>query len=512
MLTLNSLLDRAVRLWGERIAMIDDDRVLTWRQFGERVAKVAGALAAAGIRCGDRFAVLGQNSVRQAEILQAGYHMGAIPVPINYRLAAKEIQAILEDSGTRLFLIEAHFSELLEAPELARWLPLTEQWGMLPDGSYLSAFERVIEEARPFPAYAVNECEDALLLYTGGTTGRSKGVRLSHRNLATNALQIAAMLSPREDDVYLHVAPMFHAADLLGNAYTACGAAHRYMSKPSARLILETVNEQGITAMMVPPTLIIMALQDEKFGRFDLSTLRTLIFGSAPMPERWIMATREAIASMELWHGYGLTETSPILTLTTVPRVTAASSPEVQVRVRSAGRPVIGTELRIVDDNDNELPLGTIGEVIVRGPQIAAGYLNMPQETATQFRNGWFHTGDVGSVDAGGYLYLVDRKKDMVITGGENVYTLEVESVLNLHPDITEAAVIGVPDDVFGEALVALAVRKPEADTSAQEIIEHCRRYIGGYKIPRRILFVDALPKNAVGKIVKNDLRRQFGK
>lgn len=511
MLTLSSLLDRTIRLWGDRAAIVDEDRTLTWRQFGARIAKTAAVLADLGIARGDRFAVLGYNASKQAEILQAGYHLGAVPVPVNYRLASQEILAILDDSDASLFMVQSCLAALLDSRELRAWKSRTVQWGSHLDGSYGTAFDRRVDCASPVPAAEAQPEDDALLLYTGGTTGRSKGVRLTHCNLATNALQIAAMLNPREDDVYLHVAPMFHAADMLGNAYTANGAAHRYMARPTARAILEAVSNGGISATMMPPTLIILALQDPVFGTFNLSSLRTLVFGSAPMPPRWILAAREALAQAELWHGYGLTETSPILTLTTVPRITAATLPAVRNRLRSAGRPVIGTELRIVGDDNLERPVGEAGEVVVRGPQIARGYLNRPEETAEQFRGRWFRTGDVGSVDSEGYLYLLDRKKDMVITGGENVYTLEVESVLNLHPDIAEAAVIGVPDDAFGEALVALVVCKAGKTLTDQEIIEHCRTRIGGYKIPRRIQLVDSLPKNAVGKIIKAELRRQYG-
>lgn len=513
MLTLSSLLARTVRLWGRRVAMIDGDVVLTWAQFADRVAFTSSALAGCGIQRGERFALIAHNSVRQVELLYAGYHLGAVPVPINYRLAAKEIGAILEDSASKILIVDDVFSELLESAELGSWKTSAFNLNLRP--LTINTLRTNLESNPVYPVRSepevVSEDEDAMLLYTGGTTGRSKGVRLSHRNLATVALQNAAVLAPRPDDIYLHVAPMFHSADLLGNSYIACGAAHIYLAKPSARLILETIASNQVTATVMPPTLIILALQDERFGDFDLSSLRTLVFGSAPMPGSWIITARDAIPAMDLWHGYGLTETSQMLTLGRVPRPSEKLDAMTHVsRVRSAGCPLIGTDLRIVDTTGIELPVGMAGEVVARGPQITQGYLNLPEETAGQFRDGWFYTGDIGSVDQHGWLYLLDRKTDMVITGGENVYTFEVEEALTQHPEIVEAAVFGVPDEVYGESLVAALVLRSGARVPAETMIEHCRRLIGGFKIPRRIYFLNELPKNTLGKVAKNELRRQY--
>ena len=513
MMTLSSLLARTVRLWGRRVAMIDGDAAFTWTEFAERVTFTASALASCGLQRGERFALIAHNSVRQAELLYAGYHLGAVPVPINYRLAAPEIGAILDDSASKMLIVDDAFSELLESAELGSWRTRAFSLNLCPlivDTLHVNRDANPVYLLHPEPE-GVTEDDDALLLYTGGTTGRSKGVRLSHRNLATVALQNATVLTPRADDIYLHVAPMFHSADLLSNSYLACGAAHIYLAKPSARLILETIARNRVTATVVPPTLIILALQDERFGDFDLTSLRTMVFGSAPMPESWIITARDAIPGMDLWHGYGLTETAQMLTLGRVPRASETlDSMNHGSRVRSAGCPLIGTDLRIVDGQGMELPVGKAGEVVARGPQITAGYLNLPDETARQFRDGWFYTGDIGSIDQEGWLYLLDRKRDMVITGGENVYTFEVEEALTQHPEIVEAAVFGVPDEVYGESLVAALVLRNGARVPAEAMIEHCRKLIGGFKIPRRIYFLNELPKNTLGKIAKNELRRQY--
>ncbi len=513
MMTLPSLLARTVRLWGRRAAMIDGDRVLTWTEFADRVAFTGSRLASLGLRRGERIALIANNSIRQAELFHAAYHIGVVPVPVNYRLAAKEIETILDDSASKLLVVDDPFTGLLETAELQSWKVRSFNPALRPLATDVhgTRHDEDRPSCKPQEAVAVREDEEALLLYTGGTTGRSKGVQLSHGNLAVVALQNAAMLAPRCDDIYMHVAPMFHSADLLSNAYLAGGAAHIYLGKPTARLILETIANSRVTATVIPPTLIILALQDERFGEYDLSSLRTLVFGSAPMPESWIVTTRDAIPSMDLWHGYGLTETSQMLTLGRVPRASEQlDSMSHGSRVRSAGRPLLGTDLRIVDDQGNELPVGVAGEIIARGPQITTGYLNLPDETARQFRDGWFQTGDVGSVDQDGWLYLLDRKRDMVITGGENVYTLEVEEALTQHPEIVEAAVFGIPDEVYGESLVAALVVRNGARVPAEAMIDHCRKLIGGFKIPRRIYFLNELPKNTLGKIAKNELRRQY--
>lgn len=511
MLTLNSLLERTGRLWGDRLAMIDEDRQLTWKQFQLRVALASGVLASRGVRRGERFALLAQNSVRQAELMHAGFRIGAVPVPINYRLAAREILAILEDSGSKLLIVDQVFAHVLDGAELATWRGRSLRIEAPARASACQYEAAMLTASSPAPE-SVQEEDDALFLYTGGTTGRSKGVRLTHRNLATVALQNAAKLAPRCDDVYLHVAPMFHSADLLGNAYLACGAAHRYLAKPTASLILETIEKQRITATVLPPTVLVLVLQEEGFSNFDLSSLRTLVFGSAPMTKAWIIAARDAIPSMELWQGYGLTETSQMLTLDRVPTQSEMAAHKDDDRVRSAGRALIGTDLVILDDHGREQPAGVVGEVVVRGPQIAKEYLNMPEETDRQFRHGWFYTGDLGCLDRDGFLYLHDRKKDMVITGGENVYSFEVEEALVQHPDVMEAAVFGVPDQVYGEALVAVIIPRSGSSVCASELIEHCRSLIGGYKIPRRIVFSGELPKNSLGKIVKSQLRQRYAK
>ena len=310
----------------------------------------------------------------------------------------------------------------------------------------------------------------------------------------------------------LHVAPMFHSADLLGSPFSHTGAAHAYLPDFTPDGFLAAVETSRATFSMLTPTIIIRIIREGRMGDFDLSSLRRLTYGSAPMDAAWIRRTMEAFPQVELVHSYGLTETSPILT--TLGWAQHLEGLEGGDRLRSVGRPLVGVELRILDDDANDVPPGEAGEVAVRAPNVSPGYLDRPEETAAVFRGGWFHTGDVGRLDAEGYLYLFDRKKDVIITGGENVWSTEVEAALYAHPEVVEAAVIGVPDETWGEALLAVVVPAPDSELGAgngdEILIAHCRERIGGYKVPRQYRFVEALPKSAMGKILKADLRRQY--
>ncbi len=510
MLTLVSAMDRARRLYGARPAIIDRERNFTWSEFLDRAARAATVLRDHGIRPGERFAILSRNTFRNAEMVHAGYWLGAIPVPVNIRLAAPEIRFILDDAECKLVVVEDAMADLARAPELAPWRDRIIFQSPEPADVEWPQYEALLADAAPAEPREAAEDDDAIVFYTGGTTGRSKGVQLSHRNVISNGMQCAVAMRVRFDDVYLHVAPMFHSADLLGTAYTLTGGAHAYLAQFSGAALLRALADHGVTHVMLAPTMIIMALREDDFGAYDLSRFRLLFYGSSPMAVEW---TRRAIARFPgaIQQGYGLTETSPILTTLDMEEHAEAMATGAFDRLRSVGRPVIGVDLRIVDDDGTEVAVGDGGEVIIRAPNVTRGYLNRAEENAAAFRGGWFHTGDVGRVDAEGYLYLLDRKKDMVITGGENVYTSEVEAALYQHPGVHEAAVIGVADEKYGEALFAVIVKAPGAELTEDDIIAHCRARIGGFKVPRRMAFVEEMPKSAMGKILKNELRRIHG-
>jgi len=497
MSTMSLALDRARRLHGSSPAVVDPEGDFTWAAHVDRVARAADMLAGQGVGTGERFAILSRNTRRHFELLHAGYWSGAVPVPVNCRLAPPEIAFILEDSGCRVLFVDPPFADLLEAPELAPWREDAVEIG--------AASDRLIDGADPVPRHDAAADEDAILLYTGGTTGRSKGVRLNHGNVVANGLQVGLAFSFTAADTFLHAAPMFHSADLLGTATTLMGGSHAFLPAFSPENLLGTLADSRATFTMLAPTMIIMTLQQADPAAHDLGALRAIFYGSAPMAVEWIEKTMQSFAGVELAQGYGLTETAPILTIMDSATHVAALKAGNTERLKSAGKPVVGVELRLLDDAGNAVDEG---EVAVRGPNVSQGYLNLPEVNAETFRGGWFRTGDIGRLDDEGFLYLLDRKKDMIVTGGENVYSSEVEAAIYQHPDIAETAVIGVPDETYGEMVVAAVVAQPGRELDPTALTEHCRARIGGYKIPRRIEVLEAMPKNAMGKILKTELRR----
>jgi long-chain acyl-CoA synthetase len=510
MLTMSSALDRCRRLYGGRRAIVDPEGTWSWAEHLDRVASAAGLLQQLGVKSGERFGILSRNLFRHCELLHAGYWMGAVPVPVNIRLAPPEIAFILKDAQVKALAVDDRFLPLAEDPHIAPFTKSAFAFGPKPAGSKLPDYEKLLASAKPTPLVESAEDDDAILLYTGGTTGRSKGVRLTHRNVVSNGMQCAMEMGFRGDDVYLHIAPMFHSADLLGTGFTLLGAAHAYLPQFSPVAMLTAIQDLRVTTTMMAPTMIIMTLQEQKPADFRLEAFRWMLYGSAPMAPEWIKRTIEAFPGVKVCQGYGLTETSPILTYLDFAEHEKALAAGDYARLKSVGRPVAGVDMRIRDDEGNELPLGEAGEVAVRAPNVTKGYLNLPDATAAAIRNGWFHTGDVGRMDAEGFMYLLDRKKDMIITGGENVYTVEVEQALYQHPAVAECAVVGVPDETYGEALFAAIVLAPGKTLTAEQVIEHCRARIGGYKVPRQMAFVPQLPKSAMGKILKTELRRIY--
>lgn len=511
MLTMRSALERAQRLYGANLAIIDKEGRFTWAEHMDRVKRLAAVLQENGIGKGDRFAIICRNTWRHCELLHAGYWNGSIPVPVNYRLAPPEIRYILNDAGIGQLFIEDPFLSLLENDEFSRWRD--SAICIRGDGAEtaLRLADDLVDAAAPSDGNDSAEDEDAILLYTGGTTGRSKGVRLTHKNVFSNGQQCTGPMKIHSGDVYLHVAPMFHSADLLGTGYTQAGAAHSYLPVFSPANLLQAFQDYGVTSGMMAPTMIILTLQEPDFAKYDLSALNRVYYGSSPMAVEWIRRTMEAFPTANVQQGYGLTETSPILTtLDEDVHVAAMASGNYEI-LKAAGRPLVGIDMRIVDAEGNEVPLGEDGEVVVRGPNVTVGYLNRPEENEMAFRDGWFHTGDIGKMDENGFMFLLDRKKDMIVTGGENVYSSEVEAALYQHENVHECAVVGVPDDKYGEALFAAIVTRPGAELTDAEIIDHCRGLIGGYKIPRRMAFVEELPKSAMGKILKTELRKIYG-
>ncbi|GAC58579.1 putative fatty-acid--CoA ligase [Gordonia hirsuta DSM 44140 = NBRC 16056] len=511
---ISAALDRAVALFGDETAMVDGDHRWTYRDLDARVRSFDAALGEAGLIAGDVVGVLALNSRAHLVAWLGVPRSGRVLNEINTRLSETEIAYIIDDSATRLLLVDDAFLETGRA--LRTRCPSLDTLiycggGTAPEDCL--DFEVFTTSGRSPQPVIVGGDDVAGIFYTGGTTGRPKGVLLSHDNLIANAKHALICLRYTHHDTYLHAGPMFHLADGASTvALTWVGGTHVIIGGFDRELWLETVEREGVTRAMLVPTMLTMLLS-EPLGDRDLSTLQSVLYGASPMPTA-LLRTAIQTLGCDFCQVYGMTEAAPIVTFLTHEDHRdgiAATSPEAQARLRSAGRPIVGVDVVIRDPQGSPLPTGDVGEITVRGMNVMQGYLNKPDETADVLIDGWFHTGDMGYLDGSGYLYVVDRLKDMIITGGENVYSTEVENALYRHPDVIEVAVFGTPDPRWGEAVTAAVVLRRDGDELVEELRDHCRDLIAGYKVPRVIHIVDeALPKSGAGKILKRNLRDRY--
>jgi long-chain acyl-CoA synthetase len=482
-------LRRARLVASRRPAVRCGDLELTYAATWERCRRLVGALRGLGVAPGDRVAVVGPNCHRYLELYQAIPAGGMVVVPLNQRHSPAELRYALEDSGARV---------LFSARGTDGFAESVEHVFDLGDG-----YEDLIRDASPadFPA-SVTEDTVAGLFYTGGTTGAAKGVMLTHRNLVSNAWHFQACWRFTPDTRWLIVAPLFHAAGSIAVLATVWNAGLQ-VTLPAfvPGVALDLIQKHAITSTLVVPTML-AALNEEQVARpRDVSTLRLISHGGSPIATETLRRAREAFPDAEMLHIYGCTETSPIATVMPGEQHLLDTP-----RARSCGQPAVGVEVAVVGQDGTPLLPGQVGEVVIRGPNVMAGYWNKPAETAAAMAGGWYRTGDLGHMDDEAFLFLVDRLKDMIVTGAENVYSTEVEEVLYRHPAVLEAAVFGVPDARWGEAVYAVVV--PRGSVSEQQLIDHCRAAIAAYKVPKRVeIRTDPLPKSGAGKILKRELR-----
>jgi acyl-CoA synthetase (AMP-forming)/AMP-acid ligase II len=497
-------LHRAVQQTPDLAATVFGDRVRTWSESRERVARLAGALRALGTRDGDRVAMLSLNSDRYHEYLFAVPWAGGVVTPLNTRWSPAENAFALNDSQAKILVVDDAFADAV--PELTRAVPGLEAIifsgdGTAPDGSH--DYETLLAEHAEVGDALRAGAEPAGIYYTGGTTGRPKGVVLTHDNLMTSALGAAATGAwMQPGGRLLHVAPMFHLAD--GAAWTSrnvLGGTHIMLAGFTAEGVGDAIERHRVTDVLLVPTMIQVLADAADLDERNLSSLRNLLYGASPISEAVLDRAAKRFPGAGFTQAYGMTELSPVTTVLT------PSEHGVDRLRRSAGRAVPHAEVRIVDADGVEVPRGTVGEIVARGGHVMAGYWNRPEETAAAVRDGWMHTGDGAYMDGEGYVFVVDRLKDMIISGGENVYSAEVENALAGHPAVASCAVIGVPDEQWGERVHAVVVRAPGASATAEALQVHVRGLISGYKVPRTVEFVDALPISGAGKILKKDLR-----
>jgi acyl-CoA synthetase (AMP-forming)/AMP-acid ligase II len=500
-------LHRAVQQKPDAIATVCAGRIRTHRESVNRIARLAGALQDLGIEEGEPAAILSLNSDRYHEFLGAVPWAGGVAVPVNLRWSIPEIAESLAEVDARVLVVDDAFAGHVSGiraghPGLEHVIHAGD--GPTPDG--MLAFEELISGHEPVEDAYRHGDDLAAVFYTGGTTGRSKGVMLSHENLLTSSMGMLAtehFISP--DAVYLHAAPMFHLADLAAWVGVGVrGGTHVMIPMFEPVAVMQAVSEHQITDILLVPTMIQLLVDHPRIDEFDLTSLRRITYGASPMSEGVLGRALKALPNAQFTQAYGMTEVSPGATCN------FPADHEHPTRRRAAGRALPHCEVRIVGPDHVELPRSEVGEIVVRGGNVMLGYWNRPTETAEALRGGWMHTGDGGYMDDDGYVYISDRLKDMIITGGENVYSVEVENVLTQHPAIATCAVIGVPDEIWGERVHAVVVPIGGASPTIEELREFCAERIASYKTPRSMELVEGLPLSAAGKVLKRELRRPY--
>lgn len=508
-LSLTQAVRRAVAIKRTDTAVIDGPARFTWEQFADRVSRLAAAFIALGLKPGGRVVLLALNSHRSLECFYAAMQAGGVIVPLNHRLGVDEILAQTNDCAPQIVILGPEFASMHEALLVTadgtkREMVYCDR-DAAPEGFH--GYEQLVASNQPIEDTGRQGDDLACLLYTSGTTSAAKGVMLSHANFCANTANVVAELGMDEDTVHLHHGPLFHvasAARLFSTTHVA--GTHVFLPRFVAREVIAEIARTGVTHATFVPTMFRMMLDEPSLSQTDLTSLRYVSYGSAAMPEPLLREFMAALPSVRMLQSYGMTELSPVVTILGwrdhLPDAAASG------RLRSAGRPAMLAEVAIIDPDDRPLPAGSHGEIVARGPMVMQGYWNRPDLTAEALRGGWMHTGDVGYFDDDGYLYVVDRLKDMIITGGENVWSQEVENALASHPAVSLCAVIGKPDTFWGETVHAIVNLRDNMAVTEAELIAHCRNLIAHYKCPRSVDVRDEpLPLSGANKVLKSELR-----
>ncbi|MBI4853755.1 MAG: long-chain-fatty-acid--CoA ligase [Acidobacteria bacterium] len=497
--------------FGHTEYVIYGKKALTYHQAWLAINKLANAFISSGLKVGDRISILSKNSIEYLLFYYAAAKAGVVPVPLNFRLSPKEWVYIINDAEVKLLLTSAFYQEAIEniKGELAtvtQYIAIgsTEKQGW---GDYHSWIEN--EPITP-PSLVITDDQDVYQMYTSGTTGHPKGAILSHHAVTSNLSQMSSFMEAQRGERFLIVAPLYHAAAVLGSFICAfqCGTIYLQEDFIPSEVVRALSEEKVSRAGLVPAMIQACLTYVPDIAKRDFSALKSIVYGASPISESTLRNAIE-IFKCDFIQIYGMTETTVALTalLAKPHREALEGNPSLLL---AAGRAVPNTEIRIVDSQDNDLPMGATGEIIARGPQLMKGYWKKDEENKETLRGGWMHTGDAGYIDKDGFLYVQDRVKDMIISGGENVYPRTVEDVLFQYPGIIDAAVIGVPDEKWGETVKAIVVLRKGETANQEEVIKFCRERLGGFECPTSVDFVEMLPRNPSGKVLKRELREPF--
>ena len=508
--TIGDMARRAATKYGDKTAIIFRDVSLSFYDLERESRRFAHLMTEMGVKKGDRVAVYAYNSHYYPISLIGLGKIGAIQVPINYMLNADEIAFIVNHSGAKVFIAEDSLYPVI-APSQGKF-ETVEKWGfiplsdsMVPEG-YFNVIAGMENMSVDEPQVDVTAEDIVQIPYTSGTESKPKGAMLSHRALMSQYYSCIFDGNYETDDVSLHALPLFHCAQLhcFLLPFLYVGATNVILHRADPAEMIRSIEKYQITHMFAPPTVWIGILNHPEFKKHNHASLKKAAYGASIMPVEIIKQLSITFNGLRLWNYYGQTEMGPVATIL---------KPQDQlVKPGSAGKPVLNVETRLMDDDGNFVPVGTVGEIVHRSGQVMTGYLNDPEKTTESFQFGWFHSGDLGTFDADGYLYVVDRKKDMIKTGGENVASREVEEVLYQHPDIEEVAVIGLPDPKWIEIVAAVVVPKNGSTLTEKDIITFAKGSLAGFKCPKKIVITDRLPKNPSGKILKRELKAELAK
>ena len=508
----------AAQIFGNKVGVVCEDLRFTYRQFDERCDRLSSALLRLGLKKGERVAFLSFNCHRLLEAYFGIPQLGAILLPLNIRLAPEELIYILNDAEPAVLFFDPEFVPLLEKlrphiPSVRNFVALR---GAAPEWAYSRTYDEAIAEAAPaeFDYRTIDENAVAELFYTSGTTAHPKGVMLTHRNLYLHAFYRLQADTETDNEVGIYTVPLFHVNSWgTPHVLTLLGGKHVIVRKFDPLAVLQLIQAERVTQLQMVPTMVTAMINHSDFTRYDVSSVTMICIGGAPCSTALIRELQEKMPNCVAKGGYGLTETSPVISLASIKDHLADEPGDVQLRRKAtAGCALAGAEIRVVDLHGNDVKHDgrEVGEVVVRSDVVMAGYWKQPEATERAIQDDWFHTGDLATIDEEGYILIVDRAKDMILSGGENIASAEIERVLSAHPALLECAVIAVPDDKWGEVPKAIVVLRAGQNATEAEILDYCRSHLAGFKVPKSVEFLANLPKGGTGKILKKALREPY--